>query len=33
MDRDIMLGDVSMFVPQSGGKCVFCEVWRRNYVL
>ncbi len=32
MNRGIMLGDVSMFGPESGQKCVVCKIWRRNYV-
>jgi hypothetical protein len=39
MNRGIRWGDgrcmcrVSMFGPESGPKCVFCKICRRNYVL
>ncbi len=23
---------MSMFGPESGQKCVFCKIWRRNYI-
>ncbi len=32
MNRDIMFGDVSMFGPESGQKCVVCKIFPRNYV-
>ncbi len=32
MNRGIRWGDVSMFGPESGPKCVFCKICRRNYV-
>jgi hypothetical protein len=32
MNRGIMLGDVSMFGPESGQKYVVCKIYSRNYV-
>jgi hypothetical protein len=32
MNRGISWGDVSMFGPQSGQKCMFCKICRRKNV-